>query len=110
MIRSSRESATERMSLTPVGAECDANNSTMSCSYQGVRLEAAWRDDRVGHHECAFLGVQSAALPQNGVGEVDFAEVLEQRSVAHASPAGRVEPEVLRQPLRQRRVLVSATS
>src|SRR5438046_4774917 len=43
MIRSSRESATERMSLTPVGAECAANNSTSSCSYHGVPLEPASR-------------------------------------------------------------------
>ena len=34
------------------------------------------------------------------VGEVDFAEVLEQRRVAHPSSAGRVEPEVLRKSLR----------
>ena len=67
-------------------------------------------DDRVGHHERAFLGVQPAALPQNAVGEVDLAEVLKQRGVPHASPAGRVEPQVLGKSLRQHRVLVGATS
>ena len=76
-----------------------------AAKYQDIR-----GDDWVGHHERAFLGVQPAALPQNAVGEVDLAEVLEQCRVPHPSSAGRVEPEMLRQSFRQRGVLVGATS
>ena len=63
-------------------------------SCQQVRRHA-W----VHHHQRPLFRVQPAALLQDAVRQAELAQVLQQRRVAHPSPAHLVESEVLGEPL-----------